>query len=157
MLWMYPNFELLFSDLESAAMFPFWNYRPWAAPQGQPDQSMWNPMANTGLPHMPSGMGGFGRGCDPSFYQVQHQEAMSQAQIEILRQQNMLLKEQLTTQAQSHIQHLQQTMAPPPVASNPSSSHFPPSTTPVLLQSPNQHLRHLQSTPTRWSRNYVMS
>ena len=37
-------------------MFPVWNYRPCAAPQGQPDQSMWNPMANTGLPH--SGMGG---------------------------------------------------------------------------------------------------
>ena len=49
----------------------------------------------------------------------------------MLRQQNMLLKEPLTTQAQSHIQHLQQTMAPPPVASNSSSSHLPPSTTPA--------------------------
>ena len=57
MLWMYPNFDLLFFHLESAAMFPLWNYRPWAVPQGPPDQSMWNPMANTGLPHL--GMGGY--------------------------------------------------------------------------------------------------
>ena len=91
-------------------------------------------MANTGLPH--SGMGGFCGGCDPSFNQLQHQQAISQAQIEMLRQQNMLLKEQLTTQAQSHIQHLQQAMAQPPAASGPSSYHFPPSTTPALDEKP---------------------
>ena len=87
-----------------------------------------------GLPHL--GMGGFSSGCGPSFNQAQHQQAMSQSQIEMLRQQNMLLKEQLTTQAQSHIQHLQQTMAPPPVASNPPSSHVPSPTAPTPAAKP---------------------
>ena len=81
MLWMYQNFELLlFFSPEIAATFPFWNYRPWAVPHGQPDQPMWNPMANTGLPH--PGKGSFSGGCDPTFNQAQHQQAMSQAQIE---------------------------------------------------------------------------
>ena len=131
MLWMHLNFELLLLSPGKCSTFPCWSYRPWAAPQGQPDQSMWNPMANTALPH--PGMGGFCGGCDPNFNQAQQQQqhAMSKAQIEILKQQILLLKEQLTTQAQSHIQHLQQSMVPPPVASAPSSSQSPPTPAPA--------------------------
>ena len=93
-------------------------------------------MASTGPQH-PS-MGGFVSGCDPHFNALQQQQAQSQAQIEFLRQQNLLLNQQLATQAQTHIQHLQQTMpAHPQPASSvasptipqpppPSTSHPPP-------------------------------
>ena len=37
------------------------------------------------------GMGGCASGCDPSFNTSQQQQAQSQAQIEFLRQQNLLL------------------------------------------------------------------
>ena len=65
-------------------------------------------MANSGLPS--PGMGSFGGGCDLQFNQVQQQHAQSQARIEMLRQQNLLLNQKLAAQAQSHIQHLQQSM-----------------------------------------------
>ena len=65
-------------------------------------------MASPGPQH--PGMGGFASGCDPHFSASQQQQAQSQAQIDLLRQQNLLLNQQLATQAASHIQHLQQTM-----------------------------------------------
>ena len=101
-------------------MFPFWNFRPWDAPQGHPDPSMCKSMANTDLPS--PCMGGFSGRCGPHFKQAQQQQqqqqqqhAMSQAQIEMLKQHNLLLNQQLATQAQSHIQHLQQNYAIPVV------------------------------------------
>ena len=111
-------------------MFPFWNCRPWTTPpQGQPDQLMWNPLANSGLPS--PGMGGFGGGCDLDFNQVQQQHAQSQAQIDMLRQQNLLFNQQLAKQAQSHIQHLQRSMpSHSPIKSQPSSNLTPESPPP---------------------------
>ena len=64
------------------AMFPFWNFRTWNAPQGQFDPSMWSSMASTGPQH--PGMGGFVSGCDPHFNASQQQQAQSQSQIEFL-------------------------------------------------------------------------
>ena len=88
-------------------------------------------MANTGLPS--PGMGGFSGGCDPHFNQAQQQQqqqqqqhAMSQAQIKMLKQHNLLLNQQLATQAQSHIQHLQQTMPFQPSVTPPSSANVSP-------------------------------
>ena len=87
-------------------------------------------MASTGPQH-PS-MGGFVSGCDPHFNASQQQQAQSQAQIEFFRQQNRLLNQQLATQAQSRIQHLQQTM---PV--HPPTAH--PQPTPFMASSNTQH------------------
>ena len=106
-------------------MFPFWNFRSWNAPQGQFDPSLWSSMASPGPQH-PS-MGGFASGCDPSFNASQQQQAQSQAQIDFLRQQNLLLNQQLATQAQSHIQHLQQTMPVHPQTAHPQPTPFVPS------------------------------
>ena len=72
--------------------------------------------------------------CDPQFSQDQEQQhAQSQAQIKFFKQQNWLFNQQLATQAQSHIQHLQQTMPPHPQPNpqqaprpNPDQSPTPP-------------------------------
>ena len=115
-------------------MYPFWNFCNWNAPQGQVDPSMWNSMARSGPQH--PGMGGFISGCDPSFHAAQQQQAQSQAQIDFLRQQNLLLNQQLATQAASHIQHLQQTAPPQPTI--PPSTHPTPPPTPHPAQTPPQ-------------------
>ena len=82
--WMYSNqFELLIRFFTCLAMFPFWNFRTWNAPQGQFDPSTWSSMASTGPQH-PS-MDGFVSGFDPYFNASQQQQAQSQAQIEFLR------------------------------------------------------------------------
>ena len=82
------------------------NLRNWATHQGQVDPSMWNSMASS-VPQ-PHGMGGFVSGCDPTLQFVQQQQqAQSQAQIDLLREQNFLLKQHITTQAAFHIQQLQ--------------------------------------------------
>ena len=113
---------------DSAAMFPgrfpnvpdpMWNFG-------------WNPQA-MGLP-------GQFCGGDLMNQQLQAQsQAQTQAQLAALREQNIILNQQLASQAQSHIQHLQQllpfhqsTFTPHPPQSTPSVPEPP---TPVAPQS----------------------
>ena len=115
------------------AMNPHWNFRNWTAPQGQVDPSMWNSMASS-VPQHP-GMGGFVSGCDSTLHAAQQQQQVqSQAQIDFLRQQNLLLNQQIATQAASHIHqlHTLQSQSPPTTATPP-----PPSTAPSTPRTHN--------------------
>ena len=114
-------------------MHPFGHFRNWTNPHGQVDPSMWNSTASS-VPQHP-GIGGFVSGCDPTLQSVQQQQAQSQAQIELLRQQDLLLNQQLATQANTHIQqlHTLQSQSVPPQphhSSTPPSSSAIPSTEP---------------------------
>ena len=92
----------------------------------------WNPQA-MGLP---------GQFCGADLMNQQSQaqsQAQTQAQLAALREQNSILNQQLASQAQSHIQHLQQllpfqqsTPTPHPPQSTPSAPEPP---TPVVPQS----------------------
>ena len=118
-------FELVFSlkQPDSAAMFPgrFPNV---------PD-TMWN----FGWSPQPMGLQGQFCGGDMMNQQSQAQsQAQTQAQLAALREQNTILNQQLASQAQSHIQHLQQLT---PFAINPLHSPIPPP--PHRLHS--QHLK----------------
>ena len=104
-------------------------------------------MWNSGWSPRPMGLQGQFCGGDMMNQQSQAQsQAQTQAQIAALREQNAILNQQLTSQAQSHIQHLQQlipfhqstpqphtTCTPPtpqsaPQASDPPTPVVPPPT-----------------------------
>ena len=101
-------------------------------------QSMLSPMASAGIP-LP-GRGGFFSSCDPNVHQqVQHSQhrAQSQAQINLLQQQNDLLSQQLAHQVTSQVPSTHQlpTASFQPASSNqsmpppqPSSNVEPTST-----------------------------
>ena len=101
------------------------------------------PMWNFGWNPQPMGLQGQFCGGDVMNQQSQAQsQAQTQAQLAALREQNSILNQQLASQAQSHIQHLQQllpfhqsTSTPPPPLSTPQASEpptpvVPPSTQP---------------------------
>ena len=78
---------------------------------------------------------------------TQQSQAQTQAQIAALREQNAILNQQLTSQAQSHIQHLQQLIpfqqptqqvqaASIPPTPQPSGPQAPDPPTPVAPQNP---------------------
>ena len=86
------HFSLNFlpSPFSSFGVMHLFGYlRTWTTPHGQVDPSMWNSTASS-LPQHP-GIGGFVNGCDPTLQSVQQQQAQFQVQIELLRQQNLLL------------------------------------------------------------------
>ena len=99
-------------------------------------ESMWNFGWN------PQTMGLQGQFCGSDVLNQQSQaqsQAQTQAQLAALREQNSILNQQLASQAQSHIQHLQQllpfhqsTSTPPPPHSTSQASEPP---TPVALTS----------------------
>ena len=144
-------FELIFAiyQPDSAAMFPgrFPNV---------PD-SMWN----YGWSPQPMGLQGQFCAGDVMNQQSQAQsQAQTQAQLAALREQNSILNQQLASQAQSHIQHLQQlipfhqpTSTPPtpqltPPASEPPTPVAPPSTQPGSSVSfnPEEMMQQMKNT-----------
>ena len=99
-------------------------------------ESMWNFGWN------PQTMGLQGQFCGGDLMNQQSQaqsQAQTQAQIAVLREQNAVLNQQLNSQAQSHIQHLQQLIP----FHQPPQQVQPPSIPPT--PQPHQNRRLLQS------------
>ena len=103
---------------------------------GRPD--MWNFWS-------PQAMGLQGQFCGGDMMNQQSQaqsQAQTQAQLAALREQNSILNQQLASQAQSHIQHLQQLLplhhsTPIPIT-HPTPSHVPEPSPPVATPSTQQ-------------------
>ena len=155
-MWMYPFKTKLFlsKSPDIAAMFPgrFPNV----------PESMWN------FGWTPAAMGFQGQFCGGDVMnqqsqaqsQAQTQAQLAQAQLAQLREQNSILNQQLASQAQSHIQHLQQLLpfhqqasTPPPTQ---STSHAQEPPTPVAptsnqpaasaLFNPEEMLKQMKDT-----------
>ena len=118
-------------------------------------------MWNFGWSPQPMGLQGQFCGGDAMNQQSQAQsQAQTQAQLAHLREQNSILNQQLASQAQSHIQHLQQllpfhqsTSTPPPSqhtpqASEPPAPVAPPSTQPGSSVSfnPEEMMQQMKNT-----------
>ena len=107
--------------------------------------AMWNygwsaPVFPSPQPAVP-----FGQFCGGDMMSQQSQaqsQAQTQAQLAALREQNSILNQQLASQAQSHIQHLQQLLplhhsTPIPIT-HPTPSHVPEPSPPVATPSTQQ-------------------
>ena len=129
-MWMHLFWTRLFSiqSLDSAAIFPgrFPNV----------PESMWK------FGWIPQTMGLQGQFCGGDVMNQQSQaqsQAQTQAQLAYLREQNSILNQQLASQVQSHIQHLQQLISFHQSTSTPphSTSQVSEPPTPVALTSTN--------------------
>ena len=142
-------------------MFPFsWKPRTWtsSAPTMDPRaQSMLSPMASAGIP-LP-GRGGFFSSCDPNVHQqVQHSQhrAQSQAQINLLQQQNDLLSQQLAHQVTSQVPSTHQLyQLHPSNLLRPINPCHLLNLRPMWNRHQPLHPRHLHLTLQRWRAGMV--
>ena len=123
-------------------------------------------MWNFGWSPQPMGLQGQFCGGDMMNQQSQAQsQAQTQAQLAALREQNTILKQQLASQAQSHIQHLQQllpfhqstpqphtTSTPPTPQPTPQASEPPTPMAPPSTQTGSSDPSILKRWCNRWSK-----
>ena len=144
--------------ISNPVLFPFlWQFCSWTRSSGpNPDHFvslMWNSFAATGLPF--PGISDLVSGCDPRMQRQAHQahhKVQSQAQINLLQQQNTLLNQQLANQAAPHAHPLQPSFPPaqpPPLPQSPSPRSKPPTS-----HADNQHPPIPAFDPTEMVQNF---